>query len=69
MRLPARAQAILASGEVKASVVSYWELMLTLARYGVPLVWDPSWTGTSAPRVYPTSSFALLSIARIFAMQ
>lgn len=41
--LPARVREILASGEVKASVVSYWELALKKGRQTAPVLEPAAW--------------------------
>jgi PIN domain nuclease of toxin-antitoxin system len=42
-QLPARVHEILASGEVKASVVSYWELMLKKGRQNALVLHPAAW--------------------------
>ena len=41
--LPVRVREILASGEVKASVVSYWELVLKKSRQTAPVLEPAGW--------------------------
>jgi len=42
-KLPARVRKLLAGGDVKASVVSYWELMLKKGRPNAPVIHPFTW--------------------------
>jgi PIN domain nuclease of toxin-antitoxin system len=56
-RLPARVQEILAAGEIKASVVSYWELVLKKGRQTAvvlqPLAWWERYVTRQSVEVVP----------------
>jgi PIN domain nuclease of toxin-antitoxin system len=49
-KLPARVREILAAGEVKASVVSYWELLLKKSRPNALVVHPAPWWGRHVTR-------------------
>jgi PIN domain nuclease of toxin-antitoxin system len=49
--LPARVREILAAGEVKASVISYWELMLKKNRPTAPVLHPASWWERNVTRL------------------
>lgn len=41
--LPARVREILATGEIKTSVISYWELTLKKGRQNAPVLYPAAW--------------------------